>query len=58
MALSALSLSHRQGTSTMDALQLYEQALIPLQNNLRTSQDLASNGAFLTHYVLLLYEVR
>ena len=57
MALTALSLAPREGISTMDALQHYEQALIPLQNNLRTSQDLAANGPFLTHYVLLLYEV-
>lgn len=41
----------------MDALQHYEQALLPLQKNFRTSQDLASSGAFLTHFVLLVYEV-
>ena len=57
MALSALSLAHKEGTPTTNALQHYEQALIPLQNNLRTPQDLASNGAFLTHFVLLIYEV-
>ena len=57
MALSALSLAHNEGFRNVLALQYYQKALSPLQNNLRSEQDLASNGAFLTHFVLLLYEV-
>ena len=56
MALSALSLAHRDGLQNVDALQYYQKALTPLQN-MRSEQDLASNGTFLTHFVLLLYEV-
>ena len=60
MALSALSLAHKGGLQnvSINALQYYQQALAPLQNDLRSTDDLASNGAFLTHLVLLLYEVR
>ena len=55
-ALSALSLAHRDGLQNVDALQYYQKALAPLQN-MRSEQDLASNGTFLTHFILLLYEV-
>ena len=57
MALSASSLAHRDGSQNIDALQYYEKALTPLQNNSRNEQDLASNGTFFTHFILLLYEV-
>ena len=57
MALSSLSLAHNEGSPNVLALQYYQKALSPLQNNLRSEQDLASNGAFLTHFILLLYEV-
>ncbi|MCJ1245111.1 hypothetical protein MMC30_002312 [Trapelia coarctata] len=57
MALSASSLAHRDGSQNIDALQYYEKALTPLQNNSRNEQDLASNGTFFTHFILLLYEI-
>ncbi|MCJ1282031.1 hypothetical protein MMC26_001354 [Xylographa opegraphella] len=57
MALSSLSLAHTEGSRNVLALQYYQKALSPLQNNLRIEQDMASNGAFLTHFVLLLYEI-
>ncbi|MCJ1294762.1 hypothetical protein MMC34_006320 [Xylographa carneopallida] len=57
MALSSLSLAHNEGSPNVLALQYYQKALSPLQNNLRSEQDLASNGAFLTHFILLLYEI-
>jgi len=57
MALSASSLAHRDGLQNIDALQYYERALTPLQNNSINEQDLASNGTFFTHFILLLYEV-
>jgi hypothetical protein len=57
MALSALSLANRDGVQRLDALQHYQQALPSLQNNLRNDQDISSDGTFLTHFLLLLYEV-
>ena len=57
MAISALSLANRDSSLNVEALQHYQQALGPLQISLRHEQDLASNGAFLTHFILLLYEV-
>ncbi|MCJ1401685.1 hypothetical protein MMC11_004902 [Xylographa trunciseda] len=57
MALSSLSLAHNEGSRNVLALQYYQKALSPLQDNLRSEQDLASNGAFLTHFILLLYEI-
>lgn len=44
----------------MEGLQAYTQALPELQNHLRTSkceEDLASDGVFLTHFLMLIYEV-
>ena len=57
MAFSALSMSCKNGIPNLDALQHYQQALPLLQANLRSEQDLASDGVFLTHFILLLYEV-
>lgn len=57
MAVSALSLSHSGTGQNVDALQYYQQALPSLQNNLRNNDDLASDGLFLTHFLLLIYEV-
>lgn len=58
MAFSALSMAHSQGVQNLDALQYYSKALPSLQNSLRSPQDLSSDGALLTHFLLLLYEVR
>ena len=57
MAFSALSMSYKNGVANLDALQHYQQALPSLQSSLRTEQDLTSDGVFLTHFILLLYEV-
>jgi hypothetical protein len=57
MAVAALSLAHQEGTERLDALQHYQQALPALQSNLRSAQDLSSDGAFLTHFLLLVYEI-
>lgn len=57
MALCALGISQRSGVKNLDSLQHYQQALPSLQKTLQTAQDLSSDGALLTHFILLLYEV-
>ncbi|KAG7007118.1 rRNA-processing protein FCF1 [Physcia stellaris] len=57
MAFSALSMAHSQGVQNLSALQHYDKALPYLQNSLRSSIDLSSDGALLTHFLLLLYEI-
>ena len=57
MALCALGIAHRTGVQNLDSLQHYQQALPGLQNMLRSPEDLSSDGALLTHFILLLYEI-
>ncbi|KAI4129969.1 MAG: hypothetical protein LQ338_001975 [Usnochroma carphineum] len=57
MALCALGIAHRSGIQNLDALQHYQQALPCLQKTLRSPEDLSSDGALLTHFILLLYEI-
>ncbi|KAL2427098.1 hypothetical protein ABEF95_008430 [Exophiala dermatitidis] len=57
MAVAALSLAVREGKERLDALQHYQQALPALQNSLKSPNDLSSDGAFLTHFSLLVYEI-
>jgi hypothetical protein len=57
MALSALSLAHQRGEPRLNALQRYQIVLPALQCSLRSPQDLSSDGVFLTHFLLLIYEV-
>lgn len=57
MAVSALSLSHSGTGQNVDALQYYQQAFPSLQISLRNNDDLVSDGLFLTHFLLLIYEV-
>ncbi len=57
MAVAALSLAHQEGNERLDALQHYQKALPALQSHLRSADDLSSDGAFLTHFLLLVYEV-
>ena len=57
MAFSALSMSHKHGMPSLEALQHYQQALPLLQASLHNEEDLASDGVFLTHFILLLYEI-
>lgn len=58
MAVSALSLAHQTGGQSIDALQHYQQAFPSLQTCIRSDEDLCSDGVFLTHFLLLIYEVR
>ncbi|KAJ9604972.1 hypothetical protein H2200_010361 [Cladophialophora chaetospira] len=57
MAVAALSLAVQEGRERVDALQHYHQVLPALQSTLRSSDDLSSDGAFLTHFLLLVYEI-
>ncbi|KAL2828658.1 hypothetical protein BDW59DRAFT_170798 [Aspergillus cavernicola] len=57
MALSALSLVRQGNTHYMDALQYYDQALPSLQSSLQNCEDVLSDGLFLTHFLLLVYQV-
>ena len=60
MAFCALSLSQRSGNNRSlraIALQHYQQTLPSLQASLCADSDLASDGVFLTHFMLLLYEI-
>lgn len=57
MALGALSLFRHDGLEKIDSLQHYSQALPELQVSLKSEEDLASDGAFLTHFLMLVYEV-
>lgn len=57
MAVAALSMAQQDGQERLDALEHYHQALPALQNNLRSTDDLSSDGAFLTHFLLLVYDV-
>ncbi|EXJ96241.1 hypothetical protein A1O1_01367 [Capronia coronata CBS 617.96] len=57
MAVAALSLAVQEGKERLDALQHYQQALPALQSALKSPNDLCSDGAFLTHFLLLVYEI-
>lgn len=57
MAVSALSLARQHRSKSIDALQHYHQAFPSLQTALRDTNDLCSDGLFLTHFLLLVYEV-
>lgn len=57
MAVSALSLAHQESERRLDALQHYQQALPALSSTLRSAEDLTSDGGFLTHFLLLVYEI-
>ena len=56
MALSALSFAYRNNYQTVHALEHYTKSIKSLAN-LQSEQELASNGQFLTHYILMIYEV-
>ena len=59
MSLSAISLSQQGISRKFDvaALQHYQQAIPSLQRSLQAESDLASDGVFLTHFILLLCEI-
>lgn len=58
MAVGSLAMFQLDGKEKLDSLQYYSQTLPELQSSLRSEEDLASDGAFLTHFLMLLYEVR
>jgi hypothetical protein len=58
MALAELSIAVRNGREDLYALEHYQRVIPALKVTVQSSQDLYSDGAFLTHFVLLLYEVR
>jgi hypothetical protein len=57
MAISALSLAHRAGTQSAEALEHYAQVLPAMRQFVRRAEDSNSDGPLFTHYLLLLYEV-
>lgn len=57
MAVAALSLAGQDGKERLDALGHYQQALPALQSTLKSAEDLSSDGALLTHFLLLVYEI-
>lgn len=58
MAVGSLAMFQHDGKEKLDSLQYYSQTLPELQSSLRSEEDLASDGAFLTHFLMLLYEVK
>jgi hypothetical protein len=56
MALSALSNANRSGGRIADALEHYQLVIPALQATVQSSRDSFSDGAFFTHFMLLLYE--
>ncbi|KAL3457772.1 hypothetical protein BJX64DRAFT_280365 [Aspergillus heterothallicus] len=57
MTLSALSLVRQGNSHYLDALQYYDQALPALQSSLQNCEDVLSDGLFLTHFLLLVYQI-
>ena len=57
MALAATTLAHQNEEQRLDALQHHQQVLMALQTNLKSADDLTSDGTFLTHFLLLVYEI-
>ena len=57
MALTALSMSWKKDVPNLDALQHYQRALPSLQASISSERELTGNGVFLTHFILLLYEI-
>lgn len=57
MAVGSLALFQHGGKERLDSLQHYSQTLPELQSSLKSEEDLASDGAFLTHFLMLLYEI-
>jgi hypothetical protein len=57
MALAALSMAVQNGVQNAEALEHYQQAIPALKITVQSSQDSYSDGALLTHFILLFYEV-
>jgi hypothetical protein len=57
MALSALSISQKNGGNSADSLEHYQKVIPALKEMVQNSSDSYSDGALFTHYILLVYEV-
>ncbi|GAQ03482.1 hypothetical protein ALT_0803 [Aspergillus lentulus] len=57
MAISALSLDRKSGSHSIDALNYYHLAFLSLQSSIWSEEDLLLDGLFLTHFLLLAYEL-
>ncbi|KAL4808562.1 hypothetical protein BDV18DRAFT_135309 [Aspergillus unguis] len=57
MAVSALSLVRQGDARYMGALHYYDQAMPSLQSSLENCDDVLSDGLFLTHFLLLVYQI-
>lgn len=58
IAVGSLAMLQQEGHELLDSLQQYSQTLPALKSALKSEEDLASDGAFLTHFLMLVYEVR
>lgn len=56
MATAALSMAQKDFKERVGALQHYDQATSALQT-IQSAEELSSDGAFFTHFLLLIYEV-
>ncbi|KAG0650954.1 hypothetical protein D0Z07_2692 [Hyphodiscus hymeniophilus] len=57
MALAALDISNRHGIRSSQALEHYQSVIPALKMTLQSPRDSYSDGAFFTHFILLLYEI-
>lgn len=57
MALSALSLAYRKRIHNAVALEHYQTTIPAMRAIVQSPQDSFCDGALLTHFLLLLYEV-
>ncbi|KAG4410714.1 hypothetical protein IFR04_016148, partial [Cadophora malorum] len=57
MALSALSIAQKEGSSNTTAFEHYQQVIPALQTAVQSIEDSYSDGALLTHLLLLFYEI-
>jgi hypothetical protein len=57
MALSALSMAYKNHVQSADALEHYQKVIPALKSMVQSTEDSYSDGALLSHYLLLLYEV-
>lgn len=58
LAISALSLSRLGKDHNLDAPQYYHRALASVQTDFSGDDDLLSDEVLLTHFLLLVYQVR
>ncbi|PYH76129.1 hypothetical protein BO82DRAFT_347741 [Aspergillus uvarum CBS 121591] len=56
-AISALSLARQGNHHNLDPSHYYHQTISTLQSRIQSNEDLLSDGSFLSHFLLLVYEV-